>query len=608
MTVRDSAAERSSGLGIVHSQSAAVLLPEELPHFAEQSIHVGACVIAGNIGVQVLPRSFDPVVVRTVRRQKRQSDPASEAGERHPRDPTVVNPVVVENHVNHCGLRTLRRELGQQGDEQRTGLTLAFDPNQRAGADVQRPRQITLDVLARRRDFLLLALHHPIRADLRIQVNVHLVLVERALVVRHRGQQATNFRQAPAFGDRRPRAAHRRPWSAPPRLDQCQGPAHGRHVNANARLAFHRLEQKFTRPGRTPPAVLLRRRPHQPIQHVEVVLVELGGAVVFAAIEEAAHAHGAEAIGHAIDRGVVDGEPARRLAGTPAAGEVEDDQVADTQLGRATGMQIFEEPLLDEITQFGDNRRHGNSLPWGVSPREHSHGEFPFSSRTTDPENCSNVQLNRARSFRSLVSTWRRRDGANSVVTNLLSRHCLSWCSRAPLLAVAVVFIGLLAPLHANSEERRTARFDDYGFSVSLYQNEDLAIRLDPGDLGSQAILAVRVGKEEIGEFEIGDDETLPTEHSIRGPVEEGYGKLAIWQRNGLRFERIVQRGPSGKYYQPRITVFFPADAHWRRYIVVWFTSNNQEMSRRLDRIVSTIKPLPSALKSWRDNSDRAQH
>src|SRR5262245_23393166 len=403
MTVRDSAAERSSGLGIVHSQSAAVLLPEELPHVAEQSVHVGACVIAGNIGVQVLPRSFDPVVVRTVRRQKMQSDPAAEAGERHPRDLTVVNPVVIENHVNHRGLRTLRRELGQQGDEQRTGFTLAFDPNQRAGADVQRSRQITLDVLARRRDFLLLALHHPIPADLRIQVNVHLVLVERALVVRHRGQQATNFRQAPALGDRRPRAAHRRPWSAPPRLDQGQGPAHGRHVNANARLAFHRLEQKFTRPGRTPPAVLLRRRPHQPIQHVELVLVELGGAVVFAAIEEAAHAHGAEAIGHAIDRGVVDGEPARRLAGTPAAGEVEDDQVADTQLGRATGMQIFEEPLLDEITQFADNRRHGNSLPWGVSPREHSHGEFPFSSRTTDSENCSNVQLNRARSF-----SWRR--------------------------------------------------------------------------------------------------------------------------------------------------------------------------------------------------------
>ncbi len=66
------------------------------------------------------------------------------------------------------------------------------------------------------------------------------------------------------------------------------------------------------------------------------MLIEFGRAVVFAAIEQAPDAQFAKALGHAINGSIVDAQHLGGLAGGATAIEVQNDQIAHTQRGRAT--------------------------------------------------------------------------------------------------------------------------------------------------------------------------------------------------------------------------------------------------------------------------------
>ena len=57
-------------------------------------------VIAGDVGVQVEPKTLDPVLVRAVRRQEVKLDPVTELGQPRLRHAALVDDVVVEDHVN----------------------------------------------------------------------------------------------------------------------------------------------------------------------------------------------------------------------------------------------------------------------------------------------------------------------------------------------------------------------------------------------------------------------------------------------------------------------------------------------------------------------------
>ena len=98
----------------------------------------------------------------------------------------------------------------QHVNEQLAAFLFSFDPNQLACLGVQSTCQITLFVLARCEDGFLLARHHPVRADFRIQVNVDFVLIDGHFIVGQRFEQRMNCPQTPVFGLFRPRATDQR--------------------------------------------------------------------------------------------------------------------------------------------------------------------------------------------------------------------------------------------------------------------------------------------------------------------------------------------------------------------------------------------------------------
>ena len=60
---------------------------------------------------------------------------------------------------------------------------------------IQRTGQITLLILARCQDGLLLARQHPVRSDLGVQMNVHLILVNGNLVRAQTPDEPSNLPQ-----------------------------------------------------------------------------------------------------------------------------------------------------------------------------------------------------------------------------------------------------------------------------------------------------------------------------------------------------------------------------------------------------------------------------
>src|SRR5215471_16584485 len=109
-------------------------------------------------------------------------------------------------------------ELPQQPHEKFAGLAVSLDPNELAGSDIQRAGKKTLDVLARREDFLLLALQHPVGADFRVQMDVNLVFIHSHLIRGKPSDQLPDLANSPAFSAFRPRTADRRLGAAAPSL------------------------------------------------------------------------------------------------------------------------------------------------------------------------------------------------------------------------------------------------------------------------------------------------------------------------------------------------------------------------------------------------------
>ena len=67
-------------------------------------------------------------------------------------------------------------------DKQQAVLPFALHMVNAPRLDIQSPADIPLDVLARRHHLFLLAAVHPVRTDLGVQVNVHLVKIDRHFI------------------------------------------------------------------------------------------------------------------------------------------------------------------------------------------------------------------------------------------------------------------------------------------------------------------------------------------------------------------------------------------------------------------------------------------
>src|SRR5271170_4602455 len=90
----------------------------------------GASMVACHIGMQILPYPFDLVGFGTVRRQEVELDTGAETSHGRVDDLAVVNPIVVENHMNHRRLGITAQQVVQQRDEQRTGFAFSLNPEQ----------------------------------------------------------------------------------------------------------------------------------------------------------------------------------------------------------------------------------------------------------------------------------------------------------------------------------------------------------------------------------------------------------------------------------------------------------------------------------------------
>src|SRR5438105_8006793 len=311
----------------------------------------------------------------------------------------VMNPVVVENHMDDLDPGMMRHQFVQQGDEQAAALPFPFDPSQQPGTYVEGTSQVTFDVLPRRDHFLLLTAYHPIPADFGIQMNVDLVFIKRPLLARQRRQQSAECRKPAGLDYGTPRATYRRSCPTPSRLNQGQGPAHARYVYPDTGLPRQRLHQQFARPGWPTPAVPLRRPTHHVLQSRQVAFVQLDHAIVFARIQQPPFPMSTEAFGHTVDCGVMHAQNHGGLVGAAMVAQVDNDEVTHVQSRFVSLTQTFEQLLLDREAQPRNNVLHGNSSLGRVAPRTFELGEFPFSLFC--PVSSRGLQLNRARSFRS---------------------------------------------------------------------------------------------------------------------------------------------------------------------------------------------------------------
>ena len=104
---------------------------------AHQRSHVVAGVVAGDVGVEVSPGSFDAVVVGAVRRQKVELETLPFFGcETDANLFGVVDGVVIQNDVDRLRGRVALNEFPQQQDEQQAVLLFAFHADQFAGLRV----------------------------------------------------------------------------------------------------------------------------------------------------------------------------------------------------------------------------------------------------------------------------------------------------------------------------------------------------------------------------------------------------------------------------------------------------------------------------------------
>lgn len=160
----------------------------------QQLGHGRTPMVAGDVGVQLLPDPFDPVVIGTIRRQEVQPELLTRRrGETLPDQPRRMDRVVVQDDVDPFRLRETLRQAPLQQDKQGRVLAAAGDGNQFFRPHLLRPGHRALLVLAGREHLLLLTAQHPVHADPGVQRKVGLVFVDRDFVRRQLSHQVLDL-------------------------------------------------------------------------------------------------------------------------------------------------------------------------------------------------------------------------------------------------------------------------------------------------------------------------------------------------------------------------------------------------------------------------------
>jgi hypothetical protein len=117
----------------------------------EKSDHGLAAMVAGDVGVQVLPDAFDAVGIGAVGREEVQHDSPVESGQDLARATRGMDAVVIDDHVDAMSASVAAREQPEQLAEQGGVLSIGTRGVQPAGPYVERASQVELLILERAR-------------------------------------------------------------------------------------------------------------------------------------------------------------------------------------------------------------------------------------------------------------------------------------------------------------------------------------------------------------------------------------------------------------------------------------------------------------------------
>lgn len=164
----------------------------DIPH---QPVQLPAGVIARHLVVDIPERPFNRIRLRAVSRQPEQLK-ARVPGQPFLHSLRPVDLVIVHDHVNPADLRpALFVEPGEQLPEQEVRFPRTDDVVDLACPGIERPGEELLLIPARRHHFELCALAHPLRADLRQQMQIQFVAPEESLIRPQVFQPLPNPRQ-----------------------------------------------------------------------------------------------------------------------------------------------------------------------------------------------------------------------------------------------------------------------------------------------------------------------------------------------------------------------------------------------------------------------------
>src|SRR5207237_2323753 len=94
-------------------------------------------MVPGDVGMQILPNAFNPVVIGAVGRQENQANLRRKMGQSDSNDLAAVNAVVVENYVDYPRSWINRHQPFQQVQEQPTVLLVCFHPVNLASTHIE---------------------------------------------------------------------------------------------------------------------------------------------------------------------------------------------------------------------------------------------------------------------------------------------------------------------------------------------------------------------------------------------------------------------------------------------------------------------------------------
>ena len=150
-------------------------------------------------------------------------------------------------------------------------------------------------------------------------------------------------------------------------------------MDTDAEQTHHGFDQQFAGPGRTPPAVILRRPAHNGVQALQIIFAELIVAVVGSTVVQSRFAIAAKLVDDAADRGVVHVQHLRRLPRRASADHIKDHEIPQSGSSVPVTSQPLGQPILDTHPNVQDNLVHGNSFRSQDRVLRALMGEFPFS-------------------------------------------------------------------------------------------------------------------------------------------------------------------------------------------------------------------------------------